>query len=115
MPQSFQSAYFGVLPIDSRAVTEFPAGLPGFESMRRFTMLEYPDQPELIFLQSLERADLCFLMMPVETLRPEYPLAVSSDDLGVLGANDATALRAFAVLSLVEGEEATANLLAPVV
>ena len=113
--------HFGSLAVDESAAVEFPQGLPGFEDCRRLVPLEHPAHAGLIFLQSLERMDLCFLALPVRSLRPDYRLAVSSDDLELLGlAEDrqpemGTEVAALAILSLAPGEPPTANLLAPVV
>jgi flagellar assembly factor FliW len=113
--------HFGPLTIDESAALEFPQGLPGFEDCRRFAGLEHPARKGLIFLQSLDRPDLCLLTLPVNSLRPEYELAVSAEDRELLGLPVSGALEtgggvaALAILSFVEGEEPTANLLAPVV
>ena len=117
MAGTFRSAHFGTLDIHPDSVLTFPAGMPGFEDLRRFTILDHPEQPALIFLQSLERPGLCFLTAPVEVLRPDYELLISEEDLELLGVRDTAAggFKALAVLSLVEGEEPTANLLSPVV
>jgi len=121
MIQTFYSSYFGEMKIDNQSVIEFPAGMPGFEDCKRFILVQHPEQSVLAFLQSLESASLCFLTLPVNWLRPDYPLAVDEEDLELLGlppgakpelGRDVVAL---AVLSLAEGQEPTANLLSPVV
>lgn len=95
---------------------DFPAGVPGFEDLRSFAILGHPDHPSLVFLQSLDNAGLCFLAMPVEALRPDYELNISDEDLELLGVGASGArLRCLAVLSLVEGQAPTANLLSPIV
>ena len=118
---TFLTAHFGPVPADESASIVFPAGLPGFETCRRFTILHHPEQPALIFLQSLERAELCFLAVPVQMLRRNYDLAVSDEDLALLGLpaghrpDPRSEVLALAILSLSEGEPPTANLVAPVV
>ena len=103
------------------AALQFPQGLPGFEDCRRFVPLEHPGHPGLIFLQSLERMDLCFLAVPVRSIRPEYRLSLDPEDLELLGlAEDrqpeiGTEVAALAILSLAPEEAPTANLLSPVV
>jgi flagellar assembly factor FliW len=113
--------YFGPLAVNESAALEFPQGLPGFENCRRFVPLEHPAHPGLIFLQSMERLDLCFLAVPVRSIRPEYRPALSAEDLELLDlAEDrqpeiGTEVAALAILSLAPGEAPTANLLSPVV
>jgi len=118
---TFTSAHFGTIAVDEASVIEFPQGMPGFEERRRFLPLFHEQQPGLVFLQSLERPDLCFLALPVRCVRPEYELSMTDEDLDLLDlprrgrpaiGGDVAAL---AILSLVEGEEPTANLRSPVV
>jgi len=118
---TIDTTHFGTLAIDESATVEFPLGLPGFEECRRFAGLQHPAHAGLIFLQSLERPDLCFPALPVKSLRPDYELALAAEDREALGMEEAGAavlgrdLAALAILSFVEGQEPSANLLAPVV
>ena len=117
----FESAYFGPIDVNETCTIEFPQGLPGFEERRRFLPLQNPRQGGLIYLQSLEDARLCFLAMPVQTLRPDYEIALTPEDRGTLGLPSGVPpvigrdVAALAVLSLAEGEPAVANLRSPVV
>jgi flagellar assembly factor FliW len=118
---TFVSTHFGPIAVDESSVIEFPEGLPGFEDRRRFLPLYNEQQAGLVFLQSLERAELCFLAMPVRSLRPDYTLEMPSEDLGLLEfapgrqPEIGSEVAALAILSLVEGETPTANLRSPVV
>jgi flagellar assembly factor FliW len=90
--------------------------MPGFDHLRKFALIGHPDHPSLVFLQSLEIAELCFLAVPVHLVRPDYQLNIADEDLDLIGAADCgPALRSLAILSLAEGEAPTANLLSPVV
>lgn len=118
---TLQTTHFGMIAVDESAVIEFPGGLPGFEDRRRFVPLQHGQAGELIFLQSLETPDLCFLALPVQVIRPEYELSVSPEDLEILGApldrqpTIGTDVAAISILTLQEGEAPTANLRSPVV
>src|ERR1700686_4021199 len=114
---TFQTALFGPVDADEASAICFPAGLPGFETCRRFTILPHPKQPALIFLQSLDRPELCFLTVPAIWLRSDYQPAIADEDRELLGfpANhQPTSLEvmALAILSLGEDSPPTANLLA---
>jgi flagellar assembly factor FliW len=119
MPE-FDTNHFGRISYQEDSAFYFPCGLPGFEQARFFLPLSFPDQHPLIFLQSLEEPGLCFITLPVLAADPGYRLAVSPEDLAVIGlpgrvqpkiGSDVLCL---AMLSLRE-EGPTANLLAPVV
>ena len=117
----FESTHFGSIAVDESSIIEFPEGLPGFEDRRRFLALEHPQASGLIFLQSLEQPDLCFLALPVQMSRPGYQLYLTPEDRELLDlpvdrqpviGRDVAAL---AILSLREAQDPTVNLRSPVV
>ena len=112
---------FGMLEIEEAAALEFPQGLPGFESSRRFALLAQPGLSPLVCLQSLDSADFCLWAAPVAAIDPAYSLELSQEDARVLGldAHGLTAMAreilCMAILCAPENGPPTANLLAPVV
>ena len=111
---------FGSIPYEPGSEVQFPCGLPGFEDRRRFVVVRLPESDPLIYLQSLEDPELCFITMPILAVDPQYQLKVSGEDLGLLGLSPARRPRigedvlCLTVLSMKE-DGPTANLLAPVV
>jgi flagellar assembly factor FliW len=106
---------FGTIDVDENAMVEFPAGLPGFENETRFALI---DRAPLVFLQSLNRHELCFLTVPAAAIDPDYEIAMTGDDARVLGLSESSPgaeLMCLAIVSAAESGPATANLLAPVV
>jgi len=115
-----QTKYFETIPYEEDSVLHFPAGLPGFESERRFLSLAQPAHQPLVFLQSLTTPDLCFVALPVLAIEPSYRLEIDEPDLELLGletTTDAANSRSLLKLALVTIAETgiTANLLAPIV
>lgn len=112
--------HFGVVHYEVNAVILFPAGLPAFEWARRFLLLDRP-ATSIIFIQSLEDLELCFMALPVLTISPEYELGVSDDDLQALGLNPSqqpligSELACLAILSVTDDSFPTVNLMSPVV
>jgi flagellar assembly factor FliW len=110
----------GTISWEPASEIEFPRGLPGFEQLRRFVAVHFSHTDPLIFLQSLEDAALCFVTLPARAVDPDYRVAVSSEDLRLVGLRARRQPRigdevhCLAVLSLRETGP-TANLLAPVV
>ena len=117
---SCHTKYFGPAGFEESSVLEFPAGLPGFEEQRRFLPLRQPGHEPLVFLQSIETPDLCFVAMPANAVDPGYQLEVSEPDLELLGLDPAqqpaigAEVLCLAILTIAESG-VTANLLAPVV
>jgi flagellar assembly factor FliW len=118
---SFDSKEFGRINYEPGSVLEFPNGIPGFEHRKRFVALTFPHAQPLVFLQSLEAAELCFITLPVLSVDRQYRLAVSEEDLESIGlpakrqpkiGEDVACL---AMVTIQRNSGPTANLLAPVV
>jgi flagellar assembly factor FliW len=115
-----ETKYFGKISFEPDSELEFPCGLPGFEGRKRFLAVTFPASEPLVYLQSLEDPDLCFITMPLLAVDPHYRLNVSKEDLNRLGLRPASQPRigedvlCLTVLSMRE-EGPTANLLAPIV
>jgi flagellar assembly factor FliW len=118
---SFDSKDFGKIDYQPGSVLEFPNGIPGFEYRKRFLALTFPHTQPLVFLQSLEDAELCFITLPVLSIDRLYRLTVSEEDLESIGLpakrqpKIGEEVACLAVLTLQKSGGPTANLLAPVV
>jgi flagellar assembly factor FliW len=114
-----QTKNFGTIAYEADSELDFPCGLPGFDNRRRFVAVRLADSDPLVYLQSLEDPDLCFITMPVLAVDPRYRLKVANEDLGHLELPAARQPRigedvfCLTVLSLRETGP-TANLLAPI-
>ena len=115
-----RTKYCGELPLEENTRIEFPWGLPGFEQRRWFVAIRVPRTDPLVFLQSLEDAELCFVTLAARNAKPGYRLRLSEDDLRRLTLpvsrqpRIGREVQCLAVLAVREGGT-TANLLAPVV
>ncbi len=113
--------YFGNLPCEASNFYQFPAGIPGFEEEREFVLLNIPGKEPLVFLQSAHTQGLCFLALPIRVIDPDYRLSVSFEDLRLLELETTrqpsvgSEVLVLALLSIESGQDATANLLAPIV
>lgn len=116
-----QTKYFGSMSYEGSVVIDFPQGLPGFETERRFLVLTQPASYPLVFVQSAADPDLCFVTAPVRAVRPDYVLSMADEDLALLELPAAKQPRigsevlVLAILSLAEDSAPTLNLLGPIV
>jgi flagellar assembly factor FliW len=116
----FDTTHFGRISYEPNSTFYFPRGLPGFDEVRAFLALSFADRAPLVFLQSLERPELCFITLPVQAAEPEYRLEIAPEDLDLIGLASRAKpqigkdVLCLAVLSVRE-EGPTANLLAPIV
>jgi flagellar assembly factor FliW len=74
------SPWIGDIEWDSRSELLFPHGLPGFEDHRRMLPVEIPSQRPLVYLQSVECAEVCFLCLPVLAIDPCFQLELSEEE-----------------------------------
>jgi len=113
--------YFGTMEYREESVFDFPHGLPAFENERNFVLIERPENQPLVFLQSLSRPNLCFLVFPIWAVDPDYQLGVSREDLEALGLDperqpaQGSDVLVLALVSMRDKFSATVNLMAPIV
>jgi flagellar assembly factor FliW len=118
---SVETKYFATLSYAEDSVFDFPDGLPAFENETRFVLIEVPESAPLVFFQSVTRADLCFVALPILIADQHYQLAIAPEDLEhlLLDPRRQPALGAevtvLALLCLQAKFVATANLMAPIV
>lgn len=106
---------FGVLEYEEGATIGFPLGLPGFDQYHRFVLVEQPPLAPLVFLQSLENPQLCFMALPLLEIDPEYQTVLAPEDLKILDGGDSGSILGLALLAATANGQLTANLLAPII
>ena len=118
---TLQTKYFGYLEYQQESVYYFAAGIPGFEKEKQFLFVDQPVTKPLIFMQSLEQPELCFLGLPIRSVDPGYRLHIGEEDLLNLDLSPdrqpeiGADVLCLALVSLSENHPPTANLLAPIV
>lgn len=80
MDRTIVSKHLGEIEWDPGSELLLPSGLPGFEDERRMVAVEVPAQRPLVFLQSVERPEICFVSLPVLTIRPDFEVALTEED-----------------------------------
>ena len=112
---------FGPLDYEDSSVLIFPFGLPGFDQETRFGLVEQPELAPLVFLQSLQSPELCFLAVPAHAIDADYGLKITEEDLERLDLDTSRQpepgreVLCLALLCAPENGLLTANLLAPIV
>lgn len=109
------SSLLGPLEIRPDTIVTFPAGLPGFVSLRSFALVE-TQRDALVWLQSVDDAALTFLLADPFVLVPGFEVEIPSPDLAALGASGSRdALLVLVVVQLDGGQPVAANLQSPVI
>lgn len=111
--------HFGAIEYVAGEQFVFPSGLPGFPADTAFLPVELPEQLPLIYLQSLNSPDLCFVSLPVKCIVSDYQLSPNGDDLARIGlrpdVQPGPAILCLALVCFGEDGTADANLRAPIV
>ena len=112
---TLDSLLLGRLDIRSSTVFTFPAGLPGFVTLRRFALVD-TQRDDLIWMQSMDDAALTFLLGDPFALVPGFEVDLPASDLATVGASASpTSLLLLAVVLLDGGEPRALNLQSPIV
>jgi flagellar assembly factor FliW len=119
---SIRTKCFQEIDYTDSSAFHFPCGLPGFEHERAFVFLNRPDSHPLLFMQSILTPELCFILLPVFVVAPQYQLVLDEDALADLQLPPtdqpkigADILCAAIVCAKGNQEPPTVNLLAPVI
>lgn len=106
---------FGSMELDENALLEFRAPVFGFETLSRFVLLSDDETgPGLLWLQSLENPEVCFILLDPEELSLDYQPEIARNVLDLLQLEDAPIVRVIAVVP-ADFQQATVNLKSPIV
>lgn len=111
-----ETARMGQLEVSDEELLHFDQGLPGFENLRRFALLEIEEGLPYKWLQAVEDAEISLLVADPFVFYPEYDLQLSEQAQQELKITDASMAEVWSVVTLAsELKDATINLLAPIV
>jgi flagellar assembly factor FliW len=106
---------YGPMEADERQRISFPKGLLGFDSLKEFALLNAKQEP-FYYLQSLEDADVAFILIDPFIFRPDFEIDVSDEDLMAIGVSAPEEGLVLAIVTVPkEGAPVTANLMGPLI
>ena len=106
---------FGEIEIAEESIVRMPDGMLGFESSRRFVLLE--DRPDTAFkwLQAVDNPSPAFIVVnPVEFV-PDYEIELSDEEAESLDLGDPCDAVMLTTVTIGNGGKVTTNLLGPIV
>ncbi len=104
---------FGSVAIDAEDVLQFPVGVIGFETCRRWVLLGDAQNESVGWLQSVDRPELALPVVSPRRFAPQYRIRVGARQLEGLRLDDSHRVYALLVLSEDQGAM-TVNLRAPI-
>lgn len=111
--------HLGEIHYTESDIITFEDGIPGFETLKKYIFLPSGDDEfPFHYLQSIEDADLAFVVTDPFLFEPGYDFEISDSDAEKLGVKGLDDLNHVMILSIVnipsEVEQSTMNLMAPV-
>jgi flagellar assembly factor FliW len=76
---------FGELAIPEDKVINFVHGIPGFERLKRYVLLDHDSDGVFKWLQALDDPDVAFLMTDPRPYKPDYTVPTRKNDMAELG------------------------------
>ncbi|MCB1887668.1 MAG: flagellar assembly protein FliW [Rhodocyclaceae bacterium] len=116
-----ESPVFGALDVSADKILEFPAGLPGFEDCKRFTLVHEEGAKSILMLQSVDDPQIVFSLAGADTLGVNYEFSLTDDEAALidLGSAEDAAVAVIVHKAPPEASPATAglqaNFMAPIV
>ncbi|MBU5594111.1 flagellar assembly protein FliW [Amphibacillus sp. MSJ-3] len=113
---NIQTKYFGALTIAEADLIKFPNGLPGFPDEKNFALINIPDNPTFLVLQSITEENIAFIVMPPLELYQDYEVKLDDSTLELLEIESEQDVSLLGIITLKEKfSKSTINLQAPIV
>jgi flagellar assembly factor FliW len=109
-----QTSRFGPLEVDQRRFIHFPEGVLGFPNHHDFALVQTGEGSGFYWLQSVDRADLAFIVCDPRLFDAEYQVPVKLDELSGIDLCEPADARIFIIVNKV-GDLLTGNFQGPLV
>lgn len=105
--------FFGEVEIDNKLIMNFQSGIPGFDDLKEYVLLNVEDR-NFRCLQSINEKEMCLLVISPWDYFKEYEINLSDNETSELQISNEKDVLVFNILTVREGN-ITANLVAPIV
>ena len=111
-----QTARFGAVQIGEDDILTFTEGILGFNQLRKFVLLDDPEDEIFAWLQSCELPDIAFPVLEPDLFATHYKISLTKSELEFLELKSLEGSRSFCIITIPEDPTLmTANLKAPVI
>lgn len=111
-----QTSRFGEVNIQENDVLTLTDPILGFPDLRKFVILEDPDDLVFAWFQSCENPHIAFAVLEPELFAAEYKVRLGKNDRESLKVADGNIVRVFNIVTIPDDvTQMTANLKAPLV
>ena len=111
-----QTSRFGAVNLTAEDILEFPEGILGFANLKKFVLLDDPNDEIFAWLQSCEVPAIAFPILEPELFVQNYHVVLTKHDMEALSMSPNDRTRYFAIITIPsDATQMTANLKAPIV
>lgn len=108
--------FLGDIEIEEKNVISFEHGLPGFNTLHDFALLPVEGNEALNYLQSMQEANVCFILMNPFVIIEDYEINISEEAVADLEIEKPGDICLYSILTITENiKDTTANLTAPII
>lgn len=107
---------FGELELNPEDIITFPEGLLGFESLKKYFVVDPGDSTLILWLQSIDDEKIAFPIIEPKIFKPDYVAKLLPADLNGLDLDSLSTAKLYSILTITNDvTQMSANLKAPVV
>lgn len=109
--------HFGEININEEQIITFSDGIPGFESLTKYSIIQTQD-PDSAFcwMQSTENAELAFALVNPFMIKADYEFELTQEKLDMLNIRAPEEVVVYAIVVIPEDvSKASMNLKAPII
>lgn len=111
-----QTTRFGQVQFQADDLLTFSEGILGFADLKKFVLLDDPNDDIFAWLQSCDEPAIAFPVLEPELFSENYKIALAKADLDVLKLQTAQGARVFCIITIPDDPtQMTANMKAPIV
>ena len=110
-----ETSRFGRIELQSEDYLTFAEGILGFSDLRKFVLLDDPNDDIFAWLQSCEVPGIAFPVLEPELFMEGYRINLAKSDLDLLKLGNVNEARAFSIVTIPQDPtQMTANIKAPI-
>ena len=112
---TFTNAKFGEVTVEATSILTFPEGVPGFERLKKYGLVQIDEEAPFLRLLSMDESAVAFVILNPMSIWPDYTPQIGPDDLQGLELASDEDLELYCIVTLsADPQHVTANLKGPI-
>ena len=112
---TFTTAKFGEVTVEATSILTFPEGVPGFERLKTYGLVQIDEEAPFLRLLSVDEPAVAFVILNPMSIWPDYEPQIGAEDLVGLDLANTEDLELYCIVTLSsDPRHVTANLKGPI-